>query len=56
MSWNLIAENIALTKTLTKYIYTVNVSGNLRVKIENTGGNRINVDDIEMSDYRGFRS
>lgn len=52
VSWNLIAENIALTKTLTKYIYTVNVSGNLRVKIENTGGNRINVDDIEMSDYR----
>ena len=48
----------ALTATLTRYSFTVNQSGNVRLRISNTntvlGANpRINIDDITIANYNG---
>ncbi len=48
----------ALTATLTRYSFTVNQSGNIRLRISNTntvsGANpRINIDDITIANYNG---
>ncbi len=49
--WIPIQESKSLTSTLQKFTYIVNESGNIRVKIVKESGNRINIDDIEISDY-----
>lgn len=50
-SWvSLGTETISATE-LTEYSYTVNVAGDVRVKIEQTSGKRLNIDDISITDY-----
>lgn len=51
-NWIAIASDIVTKdKTLQLYSYQVDVPGNVRIKIEQTSGRRVNVDDIAMSDY-----
>ncbi|WP_345238487.1 choice-of-anchor D domain-containing protein [Hymenobacter saemangeumensis] len=47
-----------LTGTLTQYSYTLNVPGNIRLRISNTNtvaasNPRINIDDIQITDFTG---
>ena len=51
-SWKLAGDSITATNVFTKYNYTINVSGPVRIKIGKTGSiSRVNVDDISMTDY-----
>ncbi|WP_321518003.1 endonuclease [uncultured Bacteroides sp.] len=54
-TWKSVAENIGVSNTFTEYKYSINISGNVRIKIVNltTSGTkpRVNVDDISMTDY-----
>ncbi|WP_455498193.1 endonuclease [Coprobacter sp.] len=50
-NWKPIQESVSLTNTLQKFTYTVNKPGNIRIKITKVNGDRINIDDIEISDY-----
>ncbi len=46
-SWTLLQE-LALTHTLTQYIYGLDVDGNVRFKFQQTAGARMNIDDIAV--------
>lgn len=50
-NWKTIQESVTLTSTLQKFTYAVNEPGNVRIKVTKTKGDRINIDDIEISDY-----
>lgn len=51
--WIVIEENVPVTKTFTKYTYSVNVEKPIRFKLSKTKGtSRINIDDIAIVDYR----
>ena len=51
-SWVNVASNVTLG-AWTSYSYPINKEGNIRIRITATGasGDRINVDDIKMTDY-----
>lgn len=51
-SWIAIGSETVSATTLTEYSYTVNVTGNVRIKIEQTSGKRLNIDDISITDYK----
>ena len=50
-TWKTVQKSETLTNTLQKFTYIVNEPGNIRIKIVKDKGNRINIDDIEISDY-----
>lgn len=50
-SWTDIGSEITSTATLTAENITVNQSGSVRFKILKTAGDRINIDDITITDY-----
>ncbi|HCX99534.1 MAG TPA: hypothetical protein DG754_05275 [Bacteroidales bacterium] len=50
-NWISFGEPIALTSTLTQYEYTKNIAGNVRLKFAKTAGDRINIDDVKITDY-----
>jgi phosphatidylserine/phosphatidylglycerophosphate/cardiolipin synthase-like enzyme len=49
-SWTPIGDPIVLTSTLTEYTVVANITGNVRVRFARTAGNRINVDDVRITD------
>lgn len=51
-SWIALGSETVSATTLTEYSYTVNVTGNVRIKIEQTSGKRLNIDDISITDYK----
>lgn len=53
-SWLTLADNVTITKgDLSLYTFTMNVTGSVRIGIEQTAGKRLNIDDIAISDYMG---
>ena len=53
-SWITLADNVTITKgDLSLYTFTMNVTGSVRIGIEQTSGKRLNIDDIAISDYMG---
>lgn len=50
-NWIPFGDPITLTSTLTQYEYTKNIAGNVRLKFTKTAGDRINVDDVKITDY-----
>jgi len=53
-TWSDLGDAIPLTDELTEYTIQPNISGNVRLKFEKASGNRINVDDVLISDYIEF--
>ena len=53
-TWSDLGDAIPLTDELTEYTIQPNISGNVRLKFEKASGNRINLDDILISDYIEF--
>ncbi len=57
VTWNAFSEDVTeVPATFTKKTFTVNVEGNIRIKITKTNevsgkGSTINIDDIEITDY-----
>ncbi len=57
VTWNAFSQDVtSVPAALTKISFTVNVSGNIRIKITKTnsqsaGSSSINIDDIEITDY-----
>ena len=47
-----IAAPTSSTKTYSQYTFTVNRTGNIRLKIQQTSGARFCIDDIEATNYR----
>ena len=50
-SWEDLGDEINLTSTLTEYTLQASVEGNFRIRFTKTGGNRINIDDVRITDY-----
>ncbi len=50
-TWEPLGENIVLTSELTQYTIGGSIEGNVRLRFEKTAGNRINIDDVLISDY-----
>jgi phosphatidylserine/phosphatidylglycerophosphate/cardiolipin synthase-like enzyme len=48
--WTPVGEPVVLTSTLTEYTVVANVTGNVRLRFAKTGGNRINIDDVRITD------
>ncbi|MCR5886727.1 choice-of-anchor D domain-containing protein [Hymenobacter sp. J193] len=54
VNWTLVGGSGTLTSTLTAYTFTPStaISGDVRIRIVKTGGDRINIDDISIADYQ----
>lgn len=50
-TWEELGENITLTSELTQYTIAGSIEGNVRLRFDKTAGNRINIDDVLISDY-----
>ena len=50
-TWSKIATETISLSTLTEYSFVVNVKGNVRIKFEQKSGKRLNIDDVEITDY-----
>ncbi|MFO7977494.1 MAG: phospholipase D-like domain-containing protein, partial [Bacteroidales bacterium] len=50
-SWTPLADAIPLTSTLEQYTLSGSVEGNVRLRFARAAGNRINLDDISITDY-----
>jgi phosphatidylserine/phosphatidylglycerophosphate/cardiolipin synthase-like enzyme len=50
-TWTPLGDPITLTSTLEQYAITASIEGNIRLRFTRTAGNRINVDDILISEY-----
>ncbi len=50
-SWIAVGDPISLTSELTQYYVSVNVEGNVRLRFAKSSGNRLNVDDVSISNY-----
>jgi phosphatidylserine/phosphatidylglycerophosphate/cardiolipin synthase-like enzyme len=50
-TWEELGDNITLTSELTQYTIAGSIDDNVRLRFEKTGGNRINIDDVLISDY-----
>lgn len=53
-TWSNLGDLITLTGELTEYTIQESIQGNVRLKFEKASGNRINVDDVLISDYIEF--
>lgn len=57
LNWADVGATVSTTSTtLTEETFTVNQSGNVRFQIVKLTGNRINIDDISITDYTGSPS
>ena len=56
VTWLKIATETISLLTLTEYRYEVNEKDNIRIKFEQKSGKRLNIDDVEMTDYAGNSS
>ena len=43
--------SVVQANELKRYAVQANIEGNVRIKIEQTGGNRVDVDDVAITDY-----
>ncbi len=50
-SWLSLGEPVSLTPDLTQYSVSGNIQGDVRLRFVKTGGNRINIDDVLITDY-----
>lgn len=50
-SWTPLGSPITLTAELTQYTLNASISGNIRLRFTKTAGNRINIDDVLITDY-----
>ena len=50
-TWNLLGEPVSLTSQLVRYTVSGSVEGDVRVRFTKTAGNRINIDDVLITDY-----
>lgn len=50
-TWQPVGPAFTLTNSLEQYTVTQNIPGNVRLRFERTAGNRINVDDVFITDY-----
>lgn len=50
-TWTLLKEIEVSATVLTAYTIPANIAGAVRLKFEQTAGKRLNIDDIEISDY-----
>jgi len=50
-SWTSLGNPIVLTSNLTQYTVSANIEGDIRLRFAKTAGNRINIDDVLISDY-----
>ncbi|TVR42128.1 MAG: T9SS C-terminal target domain-containing protein [Bacteroidia bacterium] len=50
-SWTNLGDPIGLTSELTQYSLSGSVEGNVRLRFAKTSGNRINIDDIFITEY-----
>ncbi len=50
-TWEPLGEDIVLTSELTQYTIGGSIEGNIRLRFDKTAGNRINIDDVMISDY-----
>jgi phosphatidylserine/phosphatidylglycerophosphate/cardiolipin synthase-like enzyme len=50
-TWEDLGDHITLTSELTQYTIAGSIDDNVRLRFEKTGGNRINIDDVLISDY-----
>ncbi len=53
-TWTSVVSSLAVG-TMERYGYAINKQGNIRLKFEseNNGNVRVNIDDVQMSDYHG---
>lgn len=49
--WTLLGDAITLSADLQQYTLNCGVTGNIRLRFEKTAGDRINVDDVYITDY-----
>ncbi|PKP38338.1 MAG: hypothetical protein CVT98_05165 [Bacteroidetes bacterium HGW-Bacteroidetes-15] len=50
-SWDALGTQITLTGTLTQYTLSAGIQGNVRIRFTKTSGDRINVDDVLITDF-----
>jgi phosphatidylserine/phosphatidylglycerophosphate/cardiolipin synthase-like enzyme len=50
-NWTFIGDPIPLTATLTKYTLSKSIEGNVRLRFTKSGGTRINIDDVRITDF-----
>jgi len=50
-NWVNVGDEISSTGTLSASTFVINQSGNVRFRVNKTGGNRVNIDDILITDY-----
>lgn len=50
-TWTPLGSPITLTAELTQYTVNASISGNIRLRFTKTAGNRINIDDVLITDY-----
>ncbi|MCH8486614.1 MAG: phospholipase D-like domain-containing protein [Candidatus Cyclonatronum sp.] len=50
-TWQPVGPAFTLSNTLEQYTVTQNIPGNVRLRFDRTAGNRINVDDVLITDY-----
>ena len=50
------ANTYTLNNSLKEYSTQLNVKGNIRIRLEQVSGDRINIDDISITDYTGTTS
>lgn len=52
-TWNSVGSEVISGTNLSPAVITVNQPGNVRIKIEKTAGDRINIDDIYITPFSG---
>ncbi len=50
-SWSALGDPVSLTPDLTPYSVSASIPGDVRLRFVKTGGNRINIDDVLITDY-----
>jgi len=50
-SWSDLGDPVQLTPDLTQYSVSGSIEGNVRLRFTKTAGNRINIDDVLITDY-----
>lgn len=53
LTWTKIVSSLPVGKEMQRYGYKINEDGNIRLKFEseNTGNRRVNIDNVQMSDW-----
>ncbi len=52
-TWDIVAQDVELDENWEQYTFSgINVQGAVRLKIQQTAGARLNIDDISITDYK----